>query len=130
TGLSGWLFVSGGSIDKYAQYAHLREVQNLVRKFAELRLTLGGDYVIGPDVVVGREPVDDAAFVDLLTPGDKLLAKSTFLRRSNKPPLPIMHASVSCKWTLRSHRAQNARAEALNLIMNRKGRVPSIAVVT
>jgi hypothetical protein len=128
--LGGWLFVSGGSIDKYAQYAHLREVQNLVRKYPELRLALGGDYIIGPDVVVSQEPVDDAAFGGLLTPGDKRLAKSTFLRRSNEPPLPIMHASVSCKWTLRSDRAQNARTEALNLIRNRKGRVPSIAVVT
>jgi hypothetical protein len=30
----------------------------------------------------------------------------------------------------RSDRAQNARSEALNLIRNRKGRVPHIAVVT
>jgi hypothetical protein len=31
---------------------------------------------------------------------------------------------------LRCDRAQNARSEALNLIRNRKGRVPHIAVVT
>lgn len=37
---------------------------------------------------------------------------------------------VSCKWTLRSDRAQNARSEALNLIRNRKGRLPHIMVVT
>lgn len=43
---------------------------------------------------------------------------------------PLLHASVSCKWTLRSDRAQNARSEALNLIRNRKGRVPHIAIVT
>ena len=41
-----------------------------------------------------------------------------------------MHAVVSCKWTLRSDRAQNARSEALNLIRNRKGRTPHIVVVT
>src|SRR5690606_21329864 len=34
------------------------------------------------------------------------------------------------KWTMRSDRAQNARSEALNLIRNRKGRVPHIAVLT
>ncbi len=43
---------------------------------------------------------------------------------------PIVHASVSCKWTLRSDRAQNARSETLNLIRNRKGRLPHIVVVT
>ena len=42
----------------------------------------------------------------------------------------IVHAVISCKWTLRSDRAQNARSEALNLIRNRKGRLPHIAVVT
>ena len=35
-----------------------------------------------------------------------------------------------CKWTLRSDRAQNARSEALNLIRNRKGHLPHIAVIT
>lgn len=42
----------------------------------------------------------------------------------------LIHASVSCKWTLRSDRAQNARSEALNLIRNRKGRVPHIVSIT
>ena len=41
-----------------------------------------------------------------------------------------MHASVSCKWTIRSDRAQNARSEALNLVRNRKGRLPHVVIVT
>ena len=41
-----------------------------------------------------------------------------------------MHASISCKWTLRSDRAQNARTEALNLIRNRNGHVPHIVAIT
>ena len=43
---------------------------------------------------------------------------------------PILHASVSAKWTMRSDRAQNSRTEALNLIRNRKGNLPHIMVVT
>jgi hypothetical protein len=43
---------------------------------------------------------------------------------------PLLHASISTKWTIRSDRAQNARSEALNLIRNRKGRQPHIMVVT
>jgi len=42
----------------------------------------------------------------------------------------LLHASVSCKWTIRSDRAQNARSEALNLIRNRKGHLPHVVVVT
>lgn len=41
-----------------------------------------------------------------------------------------MHASISCKWTLRSDRSQNARTEALNLIRNRKGHLPHVVAVT
>lgn len=128
--VKGWTYVSGGSIDKYAQYAHLREIQRLVQEYPELRLMIGGDYIIGPDVVVSRAPLSDSDLGDGVIADADELALSTFLRSSNKPSLPILHASVSCKWTLRSDRAQNARTEALNLIRNRKGRVPVIAVVT
>ena len=44
--------------------------------------------------------------------------------------MPLLHASISCKWTIRSDRAQNARSEGLNLVRNRKGRLPHIVVVT
>lgn len=44
--------------------------------------------------------------------------------------LPILHASVSAEWTMRSDRARNSRTEALNLIRNRKGNLPYIVVVT
>jgi hypothetical protein len=42
----------------------------------------------------------------------------------------LLHASVSCKWTIRSDRAQNTRTEALNMMRNRKGHLPHIVVVT
>lgn len=42
----------------------------------------------------------------------------------------MLHASISCKWTIRSDRAQNARSEALNLIGNRKGHLPHVVVIT
>lgn len=41
----------------------------------------------------------------------------------------ILHASISCKWTVRSDRSQNTRTEALNLIRNRKGHLPHIVAV-
>ena len=45
-------------------------------------------------------------------------------------PDQTLHASISCKWTIRSDRAQNARTEGLNLIRNRKGHTLHITIVT
>src|SRR5581483_6494492 len=93
----------------------------------------GADYLIRPDIVVFRDPLSDPAFGDDAINEDDDVARATFLRRANSKytqSLPLIHASVSCKWTLRSDRAQNARTEALNLIRNRKGRTPAITVVT
>ena len=56
-------------------------------------------------------------------------AGRTVLRKVNGGG-SILHASVSCKWTLRSDRSQNSRTEALNLIRNRKGHLPHIVAVT
>lgn len=50
--------------------------------------------------------------------------------RQKEGGLPLLHASISCKWTIRSDRAQNARSEALNLVRNRKGHLPHIMVVS
>jgi hypothetical protein len=127
---TAWGVRVGGSITSYAQYHHLEELKTLSDDYEELRIHLGSGYVIKPDVVVYREALGDSALQDVIA-GDDAVARSTFLRiRNSDRPLPILHASVSCKWTLRSDRAQNARTEALNLIRNRKGRVPGITVVT
>jgi NgoMIV restriction enzyme len=125
-----WGVRVGGSISSYAQYHHLEELKRLSDDYEELRIHLGSGYIIKPDVVVYRDPLGDPALARLIEPDDPF-ATSTFLRQRNADPaLPILHASVSCKWTLRSDRAQNARTEALNLIRNRKGRAPGITVVT
>ena len=90
---------------------------------------LGSDYLIKPDVVVIRFPEKDKTINTDEALVDKTQARLTPLRRVNSKR-PMLHASVSCKWTLRSDRAQNARSEALNLVRNRKGRLPHVAVVT
>ena len=60
---------------------------------------------------------------------DDEICKMADIRKSNGGK-PILHASVSAKYTMRSDRAQNSRTEALNLIRNRKGHLPHIVVVT
>lgn len=124
-----WMFSVHNSISVFEQYQHLAELSNIVKKNKMLKTALG-DYVISPDIVIGRSPVSDAEINQTALLIDNLdFPMYTPLRASNKAA-PSLHASISCKWTLRSDRSQNARTEGLNLIRNRKGHTPHIAVVT
>lgn len=117
------------AIDDFEQYNHLAELAKLAKERAELAVLLGNDYVIAPDILVVRQPEPDKVINAKRILVDDDVALLASIRKCNNA-LSILHASISCKWTLRSDRAQNARSEALNLIRNRKGRSPHIAVVT
>ena len=123
-----WEFSLGGNIRKFDQYQHLYSVARAIEENEELR-TVFGDYIVTPDIVVCRKPVKDKTINknDILLSNDGIAAH-TPLRLANSQ-LDILHASISCKWTLRSDRSQNARTEGLNLIRNRKGKTPHIVVV-
>lgn len=117
------------AIFRFEQYHHLAELAEVAEKNPEIAVLLGSDYVIAPDVLIVREPETDEEINAKVEIVDEMVALRSGLRKQNNE-LPILHASISCKWTLRSDRAQNARSEALNLIRNRKGRAPHIVVVT
>ncbi len=124
-----WIFSIGKRIEDFEQYEHLADLSETLHAHKELRATLG-DYLISPDIVVGRMPVSN----NEINLSDKLLsnddvASLTPLRLENSSK-PLLHASISCKWTIRSDRAQNVRTEGLNLIRNRKGNTPHIVIVT
>jgi hypothetical protein len=119
----------GVIIANFEQYRHLLALSQLAKKDRQLAAALRADYAIRPDIVVVRYPEPDATLNASVDAVDDASAERSPLRQTNNP-YPILHASVSCKWTLRSDRAQNARSEALNLIRNRKGRAPHIVVVT
>ncbi len=116
-------------IARYEQYAHLIALDRAARKDPELAASLGNDYTITPDIVVvrGLESDEQINLNEALVDDD--VGRLASLREINGG-LPLLHASISCKWTIRSDRVQNARSEALNLIRNRKGRLPHIVVVT
>lgn len=113
----------------FSQYAHLELLNELVKQNAALAASLGNDYMVAPDVVIYREPEPDGFINNGETVVDNDFARLTDIRESNGG-LPILHASISAKWTIRSDRAQNSRTEALGLIRNRKGHLPHIVVVT
>jgi hypothetical protein len=102
----GWRVGRGTVITRFDQYAHLSEVDALVRANPELRITIGMDYLIRPDVTVALTGVPTAS------------------------TLPPLHAAVSCKWTIRSDRVQNIRHECLQMIRHRRGRQPHLVTVT
>lgn len=119
----------GGGIAMFDQYAHLDELETIAKANREIATAIGSDYLIKPDIVVTREPEADVTINADGILVDTNTARLSSLRAVNQP-LDILHASISCKWTLRSDRAQNARSEGLNLVRNRKGRLPHIAVIT
>lgn len=111
------------------QYSHLGDLAAFCIQHRELAAVLGNDYSISPDVIIARMPEPDK----IIDQKGKFLSAGLAARaslRSSVNQRPILHACVSCKFTLRSDRSQNARAEALNLIRNRKGRTPHIVIVT
>lgn len=130
----GWHIKKVGShnrneIAQYEQYAHLTALAAAASNNPQLAAALGNDYTIAPDVIITRDPEPDSTINNNSTLVDPTSATYTSLRKANGG-LPILHASISCKWTIRSDRAQNSRTEALNLIRNRKGRLPHVVVIT
>lgn len=99
-----WLIPSGRTprITDYVQYRHLLRVDQLAAT-PELRITLGRDYLIEPDVCVGIGGGDET---------------------------PFLHAAISCKWTIRSDRVQNIRHESNQMIRHRRARLPHLVTVT
>ncbi len=114
----------------YAQYEHLAYLDELTKENKRLSAMIGNDYMVAPDIVVYRTPCSDEEINRPFCVLDQTVATRSDLRASANEGRPILHASISAKWTMRSDRAQNSRTEALNLIRNRKGSLPHIVVVT
>ncbi len=123
-----WAFSVGKRVEEFEQYEHLAELEQALATHKKLRATLG-DYIIKPDIVIGRKPILDSEINREQEIAGNDIAIYTPLRYSNSRK-PILHASISCKWTIRSDRSQNARTEGLNLIRSRKGNAPHIVIVT
>ena len=129
-----WTILQLGNNNKlktsdFAQYEHLAYLSELTAQNAQLAASLGNDYLVAPDVVVYRDLYEDSEINELQCVVDADTSRMADIRKANGGK-PLLHASVSAKYTMRSDRAQNSRTEALNLIRNRKGHLPHIVVVT
>ncbi len=136
-----WKFEVERNISEFEQYRHLSVLEKLTKENHDLAISLGTDYLVKPDIVVYRFPLTEKQINNTWKTEEEIMAESkkprevaayTPLRKINHGdnPVPILHASISCKWTMRSDRSQNTRTEALNLMRNRKGKTPHITAVT
>lgn len=116
-------------ISDFEQYEHLAYLNALTSENTQLAAMLGNDYLVAPDVVIYRNLCKDEEINSEQYIVDNEVGRRADIRKSNGGK-PLLHASVSVKYTMRSDRAQNSRTEALNLIRNRKGHLPHIVVVT
>lgn len=119
----------GGAISNFTQYQHLQELSSLANTNVEVATALGQDYLIKPDILISRHPESDAEINKSREIVSSEISCLTPIRQSNSNKKNL-HATISCKYTIRSDRAQNARSEALNVIRNRKGHTPHIVVIT
>lgn len=118
-------------ISNFIQYKHLEMLGSLVSENQTLSASLGHGYIVTPDIVIARHPVtqDEANASEVFLDGTGA-SLTPLLEKNQSIPVPYLHASISCKWTIRSDRSQNTRTEALNLVRNRKGNLPHIVAVT
>ena len=124
-----WHWKTEHAISHFDQYAHMTDIRQALERDKELRTIFSEQWLVVPDIVVYRSPISavdlgrqEGVPIATLSP----LLDDAQLSRNH----PLLHASVSCKITMRSDRAQNTRTEALNLMRNRKGRTPAIVAVT
>lgn len=101
-----WLVTRQGDVSQFTQYEHLAALQELLEDQPVLRSTVGRDYQVTTDVMIGAPS-----------------------RWAGTKPYTL-HAAVSSKLTIRSDRAQNIRVEFGTLVRNRRGRLPHLVVVT
>jgi NgoMIV restriction enzyme len=124
-----WKVSHGDSdVSDFEQFEHMEVLRRRSLGDPIMQASLGNDYSITPDIVISRGRMSDETLNRYGALVDSSSATRATLRLSSGSSR-IMHANISCKWTMRSDRAQNARSEALNLIRNRKGRVPHIVAV-
>jgi hypothetical protein len=128
-----WGFMVETPITGFDQYCHLHSLKQLAKEDRDVAILLGIDYLVKPDIVICRYPIAESELVhaaeENVLNNFENIAQYTPLRKKNSE-IPILHASISCKWTMRSDRSQNTRTEALNLIRNRKGNTPHVTAIT
>ncbi len=85
----------------FAQYAHLSRIHETFEQRPDLEAVFGADYVVEPDIVVFALPFSTDSIGG--RPGKQVGTFSPLLSDAHySTGAPLLHASVSCKLTIRS----------------------------
>ena len=130
-----WSFSTKFAISRFDQHEYLEGLEKIESLAADRPLKSFPDeeYILKPDIVIGRQRITNEEIVreEEIVVNDYHIANLTSWRDENtSSPHALFHAGISCKWRIRSDGTKNSYVSALNLIRNRKGRLPHIAVVT
>lgn len=140
--------VPGCDLKSFEQYRHLKDFDDVLTYIPDsakgLRDRLDAafsSYAVRPDVLVVSDKLDRDKFnikwrtsnpeevLPLLSP--EVATNTNFFMSVGKGEnRQNIHAIVSAKWTIRSDRAQNARAEGAFASQQRRGKAPHFVVVT
>ena len=82
---------------------------------AQLAAALGNDYLVAPDVVVYRNLYEDEEINAERYMVNDEISRMADIRKINGGK-PLLHASVSAKYTMRSDRAQNSRTDRKSVV--------------
>jgi hypothetical protein len=80
-----WIFGVNIPISQFEQYKHLGHLQNLLQENPELKVVLGEDYLVKPDIIIGKYPfTDEEINIDgLVVDSDNRVCRYTPLRETN-----------------------------------------------
>ncbi len=138
-GLNGSFLSVNDAIKSMIRFDDYKAVTKLVKHLnrdASLRRTIGGDYLITPDLTVAKKLSNTIGFCadNAHIPAAEVDSQAIKHEQPRfvRPPLDYktLHASISCRWTIRFDRSVSCRASPLNLIRSKSGKRPYIAVVT
>jgi hypothetical protein len=98
-----WQFSIKTTITNFDQYEHLADLMEILSQHKNLKATLG-DYLIKPDIIISRIPVSDNEINqgNVVLDGEQVSRLTPFRANNSPTPKEILHASISCKWTIRS----------------------------
>jgi hypothetical protein len=130
----GWIVSAKGMLgtaDLFGVSRDLTELQEALVRDPQLWDALDGCGAITPDIIVSRRTGADEVISSAgeSAARDEQVARFALLRE-RRQQRPILHASISCKWTMRSDKGQDIRIETLNLVRDCKGNALRILVVT
>lgn len=88
-------------ISDFAQYEHLAYLNELTSQNSMLAASLGNDYLVAPDIIIYRDLYSDTELNRHRKIVDAQVGQMATIRQSNNSK-PILHASVSAKYTMGS----------------------------